>query len=526
VGSQLVNADGSLQEAGGIVYADGGAANYGRGEDPAHPSFAFVRRADYCSGAALCIPSALFSSLGGFDRRYAPAYYEDTDLAMRVREAGHEVRYQPASVVLHFEGVTGGTDTGSGAKANQLVNAGVFAARWQEELARSHPPPRADSDEIQRILDADHRARPRLLVLDAVTPRPDRDSGSVRMSELLRLLVDEGCAVTFMEQFCQYHAAYTPQLLQAGVETWWQPWAADLPRWLRRHGRRFDAVVVSRHYVLTPLLGLLRRFAPQAQIVFDTVDLHFLREQREAELASDGSAVGAAANLRVAELKLIAAVDRTWVVSPVERELLAALLPGASIDVVSNIHRVATATPGPESRADLVFVGSFGHAPNVDAALWLAGEILPRVRNAIPQMQLHLVGADPTPELQALAASPGLCLHGHVGELDALLDRCLISVAPLRFGAGVKGKINQALARGLPVVATHCAAEGMDLRDGEDALLADDADAFAAAILRLHGDAALWQRLRAGGYRNTQRLFSPEAARAVLRPWLDSLRAR
>jgi GT2 family glycosyltransferase/glycosyltransferase involved in cell wall biosynthesis len=525
-GSRLVFPDGSLQEAGGVVFSDGSAANYGRGEDPSHPNFGFVRRADYCSGAALCIPAALFASLGGFDRRYAPAYYEDTDLAMRVREAGLEVRYQPESVVVHFEGVTGGTDIATGVKAHQRINAGVFAERWRAVLQREHPAPRNDASELQRIGDANYRARPRVLVLDALTPTPDRDSGSLRMFELLRLLVEEGCAVTFLDQLHEHRGEYTRQLLLAGVETWWRPWVGDLPRWLRRHGPRFDAIVVSRHYVLSPVLGLLRKLAPQAQIVFDTVDLHFLREQREAERSGDERTRRAADRSRRQELALIAGADRTWVVSPVERELLASLAPAATVDVVSNIHEAVTDTPGREQRAGLAFVGSFGHAPNTDAALWLATEILPRVRERLPEVQLHLVGAEPPPELQALAATPGLRLHGHVADLDALLDRCLVSVAPLRFGAGVKGKVNQALARGLPVVATACAAEGMELQDGREVLLADDAEGFAAAIVRLHEDAALWRSLREAGFVNTRRLFSREVARATLRPWLDSLCTR
>jgi glycosyltransferase involved in cell wall biosynthesis len=470
------------------------------------------------------MPTELFNRLGGFDRRYAPAYYEDTDLAMRVREAGLEVRYQPESVVVHFEGVTGGTDIGSGVKAHQRINAGVFSERWQSVLQREHPSPRADASELQRIDDADYRARPRVLVLDSLTPTPDRDAGSLRMFALLKLLVDEGCAVTFLDQLHEHRGEYTRQLLLAGVETWWRPWLGDLPRWLRRHGARFDAIVVSRHYVLSPLLALLRKHAPQAQLVFDTVDLHFLREQREAELSGDERIRRAAERSRQHELALIAAVDRTWVVSPVERELLASLAPTSQVDVVATIYEVVEDSPAREARSDMVFVGSFGHAPNADAALWLANDILPRVRERVPGAKLHLVGADPPAQLQALANSPGLRLHGHVADLDALLDCCLVSVAPLRFGAGVKGKVNQALARGLPVVATSCAAEGMDLQDGREVLIADEAEEFAAAIARLHEDAALWHSLREAGYANTQRLFSPEAARRALRPWLDSLR--
>jgi glycosyltransferase involved in cell wall biosynthesis len=193
--------------------------------------------------------------------------------------------------------------------------------------------------------------------------------------------------------------------------------------------------------------------------------------------------------------------------------------------VVSNIHSITTDSPGFGEREDLVFVGSFRHLPNIDAACWLADEIFPIVRAALPTIRLHLVGADAPESVLALARHPGIEFHGHVPELEPLLDHARINLAPLRFGAGIKGKINQSLARGLPVVATSCAVEGMFLNDGEDVLCADTAESFAAAIIRLHGDEMLWSRLRAAGLENTRRHFSRDAARSVIRPWLHSLRS-
>jgi hypothetical protein len=296
----------------------------------------------------------------------------------------------------------------------------------------------------------------------------------VRLFELLRLLIEEGCAVTFFPENGLDDGRYTQALRDLGVEAWTQPWLGALPDWLARHGPRFQLVVVSRHYVLSPLLPLLRRHAPQARIVFDTVDLHHLREQREAERHADPALARAAARTREAELALVRAVDRTWVVSPVEQALLAAEVPGAVVDVVSNIHRPRGPGPGRETRRDLLF--------------------------------------------------EGITVHGHVPELEPLLDRHRLSVAPLRYGAGVKGKVNQALAHGLPVVATRCAIEGMDLEDGRDVLLAEDPESFVEAVLRAYEDDVLWQRLVAGGLASTARGFSPERARATLRAVFDGLR--
>lgn len=518
-GAQLVYPDGRLQESGGIVFSDGSGWNFGRFEDPRHPAYTFVREADYCSGAAIALPRALFERLGGFDERYAPAYYEDTDLAMKVREAGLKVRVQPASVVIHHEGITAGTDTSSGVKAYQVRNQQRFLERWRDVLVRRHPAPTQAAHYASQ-----HRARARVLVIDATTPMPDRDSGSVRLFELLRLLVDEGCAVTFFPENGLDDGRYTQALRDLGVEAWTQPWLGAIPDWLAKHGSRFQLVIVSRHYILSPLLPLLRRHAPQARIVFDTVDLHHLREQREAEERGDATLLRAAARTRADELSLIGNVDRTWVVSPVEKALLAESAPGAVVDVVSNIHRVRGAGPAMATRHGLLFVGGFRHPPNVDAALWLADEILPRIRERRPEITLSLVGSEPPPAVLALGERPGITVHGHVPDLEPLIDAHRFSIAPLRYGAGVKGKINQALAHGLPVVATRCAVEGMGLTHGVDALVADDAEGIANTILTTYDDAALWQRLVDGGLANTDREFSPERARTTLRGIFNQLR--
>ena len=365
-----------------------------------------------------------------------------------------------------------------------------------------------------------------MLIVDSLTPTPDRDSGSVRMTALMRLLLAEGCAVSFFSEARQHDGQYTRALQQLGVQACWQPWLGNLPRWLAEHGRRFDAIIGSRHYVLSPLLPLLRAHAAQAIIVFDTVDLHFLREQREAEQTRDGNQKRRAQRTRSSELALIEKTDLTWVVSHDEKALLATLLPNARVKVLSNIHELANVSTPFERRRDLLFVGSYRHPPNIDAALWLADEIFPHIRAHRPDISLHLVGDYAPTSVSELGQRDGIVFLGHVPDLDALLDRTRINLAPLRYGAGVKGKVSQSLARGLPVVATTCAVEGMHLDNDEEALVADDPAAFAAAVLRLYDDANLWQKLSERGQQHIRRHFSEDAARAMIRELLDALPAR
>ncbi|HEU0306049.1 MAG TPA: glycosyltransferase family 2 protein, partial [Lysobacter sp.] len=282
-GAQLLYPDGRLQEAGGLVFADGSAWNYGRFDSPDDPRYAFVREADYCSGAALAVPRALFSRLGGFDTRYAPAYYEDTDIAFAVRAAGYTVLYQPDSRVVHMEGTTSGTDTRSGAKAYQVRNRGVLAGKWRDTLA-AHPAPGSNPD-----MAATRQRRRTVLVIDESSPRPDRDSGSLRLFNLMRLLREEGAHVVFVPADRTHDGAYTAALQQLGVEAWYAPFIERPAAWLRLHGRRFDTIVACRHFVAREFLPLLRKHAPQARIVFDSIDLHYLRERRGAELAGDAA---------------------------------------------------------------------------------------------------------------------------------------------------------------------------------------------------------------------------------------------
>jgi glycosyltransferase involved in cell wall biosynthesis len=205
----------------------------------------------------------------------------------------------------------------------------------------------------------------------------------------------------------------------------------------------------------------------------------------------------------------------TVVVSEYERTILEQELPGRPIKVVSNIHSVRASAIDFESRRDMFFVGGYDHLPNVDAVQWFAREIWPKVRRQLPDVRVFLIGSKMPPAVATLAGD-GIEPLGHLPDLTPHLERCRISIAPLRYGAGVKGKINLAQSSGVPVVATTVAVEGMHLEHLRDVLIGDTPDDFANAIVRLYTDRTLWTVVSEAGRANVARYFSPEAATGAI----------
>ena len=301
----------------------------------------------------------------------------------------------------------------------------------------------------------------------------------------------------------------------------YRPHVHSVRRHLAAKGSLYDLVVLSRADTAAAFLDVARRYCPRARVVFDTVDLHFLREMRLAGFTGDKSTRVMAERRKGQELGLIARADTTLVVSPVEQQLLRQEVPDADVRVVSNVHRIYGSRRSYADRRDVLFIGAFAHPPNTDAILWFCREIFPLVLHREPDMQLLVIGAEPPRDVKELGSGQ-IQILGHVPDVSSLFDSCRVSVAPLRYGAGVKGKVNQSLAYGLPVVATSQAIEGMFLEDGESVLVADQPRAFADQLIRVYRDQLLWERLSAGGVDVMEAHFSFAAARRALIELIES----
>jgi GT2 family glycosyltransferase len=504
--------DGSLNEAGGIVWSDATGANYGRGDHADSWRYSYRRDVDYGSAAALLVRADFWRERGGYDETFLPMYYEDTDLCFDAREHGLRAVYEPEAIVIHHEGGTAGTNTGTGYKRHQEQNRLKFIAKWTDRLQSGHLPP--GSSPSPRNLH--HGRQPHVLVVDHRVPMPDRDSGSLRLQTIIELLREMGCDVTLLPDNLHATAPYGDRLARLGVAV--IHGYVDPVKELIEIGPTLDLAILSRPDVASRWLPELERTAPQATTVYDTVDLHWLREARrywhERGDGCDEDDIGPVATaFREQELGLVRSTDVTLVVSDVERERVQLDVPEADVRVIPNIHRIREKVAPRPSRSGLLFVGGFEHVPNVEAVVRLVTGVMPRVWGQLPGLGVMVVGPDPPPDIESLG-SDLVKIAGWVPDLDPLLDTTVALLAPLSYGAGVKGKVTQAMAAGLPVVTTPTGAEGVGAVNGEHLLVAEGDDELAQDVVHLVGDAELWDRLSRAGQALMAEHYSIDAVRA------------
>jgi glycosyltransferase involved in cell wall biosynthesis len=355
------------------------------------------------------------------------------------------------------------------------------------------------------------------------------------MLGMTRSLLGLGARVVFMPDNLTPHQPHTRLLQQLGVEVLYGPIDTNLE--LGTIGPELSMVILARPHVAGRWMDVLTACAPSATIVYDTVDLHWLRESRRIDGLGDVLSNGQdrvndtlpakARVLRELELAMIRAADVSLAITDEEREQIRRDVPGADVRVIPNIHAVEPLVLPPEDRSGILFVGSFEHTPNVDAAVYLAKDIMPRVwRELGSDVRLSIVGATPPPEVLSLA-SPVVDVLGWVEDLESLLESSRLMLAPLRYGAGMKGKITQSLAAGLPVVTTPIGAEGLGDHvawetqiEGAPLLVAETPADLAARAVEVYRDADLWRSLSRCGQQLIIERCSPEVVACRLQELL------
>lgn len=368
----------------------------------------------------------------------------------------------------------------------------------------------------------------KIFVTDWSTPRPDQDSGSVTTYFMLKILVELGYDVTFVPSDLEYLGEYSDALRYIGVRCLHRDDISSVKYHLKHHGSEYSVYFLFRAPIAALYLNDIKKYAPSATIILQTVDLHYLREERSAQLVGTSEAIVAAQKSKEWELAIITRCDISIVISPIEKQLLADELPSADIRMLPLLFHYM---PGPSSqtfnkRSDIVFIGGFRHQPNVDAVVFFSKEIWPLILKSLPAARFLIVGSDPTDEVLELGNLPGINVLGHVKDLKPIFSSVLLSVAPLRFGAGLKGKVAASLGHGVPVVATRIAVEGMGLTDGEDALIADTPGAFAEAVSRVYQNPELWHKLSSQGFKRVYELYSEEAGRSHIKNLMNSLNVK
>jgi hypothetical protein len=343
----------------------------------------------------MAVRRSLFLELSGLDDVFASSRYAAVDFAYRIRRAGFAVYYQPTSGTVMVETAAADSDkpgcSGSGTDASDRA---LFLNRWQSTLLGHGS--RADSLELEYERAVSKRA----FSSDWALTAPDRDSGSLRMFNLMSILQAEGSRITFASIGIEARQPYLSDLQKRGIECLYRPCEDSIEEHLRLRGKDYDLVILSRDETAAELIRPVRRRSPHAKILFDTVDLHFQRAAREASIREDPKIERIAQRVKRQELSLVAQEEATLVVSEEERTLLAEEITGAEVRVVSNIHRIPGSAKSFEERADLMFVGGFAHPPNRDAVLYFCREVLPRILTSLPEARLFVIGSDPPPEIR------------------------------------------------------------------------------------------------------------------------------
>jgi GT2 family glycosyltransferase len=497
VGGKIVRTNGKLQEAGCIIWRDGSTEGYLRDADPNTPEANFVREVDFCSGVFLAVRSDVLRSLGGFDAIFKPAYFEETDLCIRLYHAGYKVIYDPAIMITHQE-----YSSGDSAIANVMMaqNHPKFRKKNLEFLRTRYPRNpdllvQARSPRVQGY---------KILFIEDRIPLRHLGSGFTRSNDIVRTMTEIGCHVTVfpiyqpIENILTIYGEFPDR-----VEIIHDRELKDLPAFVEQRSGFFDILWIARTHNAERLLNVLMsmsRHLPIKRIVLDTeaVAASRVAVRNAVQGIAETDALDAAVQKELASAyfcQKIVAVN----------EVDAAVIRESGFKDVSVLGHVRKLAPTPRhfaARRGILFVGAIHDqdSPNLDGLEWFAREVLPLLDAQLPDdVRVTVAGyVNRRIDLSALGQVPRVDLRGPADDLAPLYDEHRLFFVPTRFAGGIPFKLHEAASFGLPIVASELLCGQVGWADGVELLAGDVGNAaqFAAQILRLYEDEPLWHRLR------------------------------
>ena len=473
VGSTLIFPDGQLQESGAQIFRDASGWNIGRGLQTSHEMFMTNRQVDYCSAASILVVKDFWQSTRGFDARYKPAYYEDSDLAMSAWTLGYKVFISYKSCVIHHEGVSHGTSLTSGTKKYQVLNKSKFAEKWSEELTshwENHGFPRIEYSRNSRGI---------VVLCDQQLPDMSRDSGSQRTIRIAQILSRLDYHVVLVAIDSSSRHIQIDKLRSEGIEVY-----TNLDTFndaMRIRAQRIKFFWTIRDDVFNFFEHKLKEINPSAYFIADLLDLKF--QDREKLTISSS------------HLSIAKSADLTILVSPLESKILEDSTNKRVIDVWYDFEDQGY-DYNPQDRSGILFVGGFRHLPNVEGIFWFAKEVLPIARSLGFNEVVTVIGSGLSKSQVAELIDYGLTVMGYQNDISIFYKTSRVAIVPLLSGAGLKGKLAEALSFGLPTITTTIGAEGFrENIDGElPFIVSDDPTVFASKIIQFSFDADFSKR--------------------------------
>ncbi|MFZ4106095.1 glycosyltransferase [Flavobacterium sp.] len=518
VGSMLTNADGSLQEAGSLFMKDCDINQIVRKKLPFYPEVNYIYKVDYCSGCSLLFKKIDDSgNLNLLDEQFVPAYFEETDFCFQLKHIQNkDVYFTPFSKVLHYNGVTynskKNTDENKLKKKEELFKSNLikFKEKWGIQLNKIKST--SIPDRIQEIYN-----NKSIVFFAIMIPEYDKDSGSNRLKEIIDDYVEIGFHVSLIVKFTYFENKYIEYFQRKGVNVFYEHKKyTSIEKYLEKQKLNPSIVWFYSPDVFIKYYKVAKKYCQNAKLVYDMVDIHHLRIQRSIEVESKRASLRKK-YLKYKKIETQAAklADYVIAISGFEENYMKQFCEESKLKIISNIHYPKidiNKTLDFEKRKDIIFIGST-HTPNIDAVRFLYNEIMPLVWNEIPDLNVNIIGniIDQVSDIK----DSKFIFRGYVPDIEDYFISNKLMVAPLRYGAGIKGKIGQSFEYYLPVVTTSIGAEGMNLTNYKNALINDSSEDFAKSIISLYTDKELWLNLQKNSEDSLEQ-FSKEHLKKII----------